>query len=256
MLTVLCALSSFLKDNERSTGVRFFDDRFKDWSRASETLHDYVNATVTVPRQYFPSKRQIIQGPKDYSCELCGKIFYRANSLKRHQDASLRRNRRNFTTCDVCQIRFCSGPLLVKHIKETHEVLQKCRMCRKAFGSSLALRRHQETNRNELSLVKCNRCMRVFNGLYRLRDHMRQHSGDRPFKCEICLRTFVVKGNYNRHYKSMHLKLKHTCKECNQSYTDISNFKNHQKNGVCSRRQLEFRIRTSTSVTVSNVRSI
>jgi uncharacterized Zn-finger protein len=35
-------------------------------------------------------------------------------------------------------------------------------------------------------------------------DHMRVHTGDRPFKCFYCRKSFSQKGNLNKHIKSVH----------------------------------------------------
>ena len=47
-------------------------------------------------------------------------------------------------------------------------------------------------------------CHAVFSKSCNLRDHFRKHTSDRPFKCEICAKTFTQSGNLGRHYKNLH----------------------------------------------------
>ena len=46
-------------------------------------------------------------------------------------------------------------------------------------------------------------CGRLFNKTWNFIDHVRIHTGDKPFKCDVCYRGFAQKGNLNKH-KRLH----------------------------------------------------
>lgn len=52
-----------------------------------------------------------------------------------------------------------------------------------------------------LSQVICAFCVRRFWSAEDLRRHMRTHSGERPFQCDVCSRKFTLKHSMLRHQK-------------------------------------------------------
>ena len=47
-------------------------------------------------------------------------------------------------------------------------------------------------------------CGSIFKKSCNLRDHFRKHTGQRPFTCEYCNKTFTQSGNLGRHLKNVH----------------------------------------------------
>lgn len=47
-------------------------------------------------------------------------------------------------------------------------------------------------------------CGSIFKKSCNLRDHFRKHTGQRPFTCPKCYKTFTQSGNLGRHLKNVH----------------------------------------------------
>ena len=51
---------------------------------------------------------------------------------------------------------------------------------------------------------KCETCGKVCGDKTKLREHQRKHTGQRPYQCSFCEKTFATKGITKRHEDITH----------------------------------------------------
>ncbi|XP_006810810.1 fez family zinc finger protein 2-like, partial [Neolamprologus brichardi] len=103
--------------------------------------------------------------PKNFTCEVCGKVFNAHYNLTRHMP-----------------VHTGARPFV-------------CKVCGKGFRQASTLCRHKIIHTQEKP-HKCNQCGKAFNRSSTLNTHVRIHAGYKPFVCEFCGKGFHQKGKY------------------------------------------------------------
>ncbi|KAM3622202.1 uncharacterized protein V6R79_021733 [Siganus canaliculatus] len=100
--------------------------------------------------------------PKNFTCEVCGKVFNAHYNLTRHMP-----------------VHTGARPFV-------------CKVCGKGFRQASTLCRHKIIHTQEKP-HKCNQCGKAFNRSSTLNTHVRIHAGYKPFVCEFCGKGFHQK---------------------------------------------------------------
>jgi len=111
----------------------------------------------------------------------------------------------------------------------------RCRRCGQQFASKVLLSEHLQRAHD---LYFCVKCKAMYASLSELDEHKckgskwrrtRSAVGERPFRCKICLKTFVSKGNWKRHSLVHNGQRRVHCRFCGKGYIQKWRHRKHEQ---------------------------
>jgi len=79
----------------------------------------------------------------------------------------------------------------------------ECNVCNKAFKNGHGLSQHY-SKAHGIS-TKCSYCDKECDGKQKLKEHLRVHTNERPYHCNICDKAFKMKQHLQNHARRIHL---------------------------------------------------
>lgn len=75
----------------------------------------------------------------------------------------------------------------------------------------------------------CETCGKSFASKEYLKHHNRIHTGSKPFKCEVCFRTFAQRNSLYQHIKVHTGERPYCCDQCGKQFTQLNALQRHHR---------------------------
>uniref|UniRef100_A0A0A9VX38 Uncharacterized protein n=2 Tax=Lygus hesperus TaxID=30085 RepID=A0A0A9VX38_LYGHE len=188
-----------------------------------------------------------------FFCDICGKPFGDSNEFQAHCEI-------HWKKCQLCGVTCANEEALMLHLRESHNTsLQQLESVEpkmpeqpmssqpdSASGQQQAsagiMSDSEELHTTEVVDEKptkkeggkdgsksCAECGKEYKTNYKLAEHMRKHTGEKPFKCSMCDKTFRSKIGLAQHEARHTGHYDYTCSTCGKGFQCKSYLIVHQR---------------------------
>ncbi|XP_055997549.1 zinc finger E-box-binding homeobox 2-like isoform X4 [Ostrea edulis] len=170
---------------------------------AQELEASHVQETVEEEGEDSLDNDSVLEEDLVLKCIYCSQPYSRIPVLKEHMKSAHPDKPVRFQ-CPKCEETFNQKSHLDKHLALHSPTSQSCKVCNKTFANVYRLQRHMISHdeSTDLRKFKCPECGKAFKFKHHLKEHIRIHSGEKPFECPNCHKRFSHSGSYSSHMTS------------------------------------------------------
>ncbi|XP_078104070.1 uncharacterized protein LOC144516565 [Sander vitreus] len=137
--------------------------------------------------------------------------------------------------CHICNYIFTKKTVLTWHLK-THESKSHdskgnfdCHICGKHIPCQSNLQNHMRVHTGERP-YSCHFCGKCFKLKGHMTEHIRTHTGEKPFSCHICDKSFNRGSTLRKHVFAKHKEERpYKCGDCDELFTERLLMKKHMR---------------------------
>nr|XP_019561646.2 zinc finger protein 235-like isoform X2 [Aedes albopictus]XP_029711124.1 zinc finger protein 235-like isoform X2 [Aedes albopictus] len=167
---------------------------------------------------------------RPYTCNVCYRCYKSDMLLYRHQSRKLWLKATTKHVCAQCGKAYRSPKALQMHeVSHTGEKLFQCSKCPKAYSNWSSCQRHVLNHNIPVDKYKCEICGYILKSSSGWKQHMLQHTGERPHKCPHCPATFATTVGLNSHLSTHTDEKTVECPICKKQYKRNAELKRHLK---------------------------
>uniref|UniRef100_A0A146VWR8 Zinc finger protein 184-like n=1 Tax=Fundulus heteroclitus TaxID=8078 RepID=A0A146VWR8_FUNHE len=115
--------------------------------------------------------------------------------------------------------------------EKTTTTLYRCHICNYIFTKKVVLtwhlKMHENTSKDGKVNFKCHICGKHIPCQSNLLNHMRVHTGERPYSCQYCGKGFKLKGHMTEHLRTHTGEKPFSCHICDKSFNRGSTLRKH-----------------------------
>lgn len=210
-----CNLPEGLNGNIQIQEIRTLQSITDDTGKTNEiqASRNYIVATQPDPQQAPPPQQQ-----PWYYCNICGKPFNNSDDFQAHCEI-------HWEKCNECGISCANEETLIAHMREAHHFDSGDGL----ISDNVIKKKPDGKREAKVEMKTCPECNKEYKTNYKLAEHMRKHTGEKPFKCSMCEKAFRSKIGLAQHEAKHTGHYDYNCVTCGKGFQCKSYLIVHQR---------------------------